>query len=111
MENATVEKMLLLSISRVSRPSNDERNEKEKLRFRILLRETELRCNTWSLIGSILIFPPKKNRRVDCREKREGNKKERKTTCKGKNISTPISGQPLLHGHCSLMRHYIERRY
>lgn len=63
MENATVEKMLLLSISRVSRPSNDERNEKEKLRFRILLRETELRCNTWSLIGSILIFPPKKNRR------------------------------------------------
>lgn len=46
MENATVEKMLLLSISRVSRPSNDERNGKEKLRFRILLRETELRCNT-----------------------------------------------------------------
>lgn len=42
MENVTVERMLLLSISRVSRPSNDKRNEKEK-GFRILLRETELR--------------------------------------------------------------------
>lgn len=94
MENATVEKMLLLSISRVSRPSNDERNEKEKLRFRILLRETELRCNTWSLTGSILIFPPKKNRRVDCREKREGNKKRERLPARVKTFLRRFPANP-----------------